>query len=177
MISKYRGEILATAALFGLDADLVNAQVLIESNENAYAWNPEPAYRYFWNVRTNMPFRPVTHIEIDAERPPSDFPCLAGDADQEWWAQQSSWGLMQIMGAVAREHGFKGPYLPELCDAVTNLRIGCEHLAALLKWSGGNVSQALAAYNGGKGGNSTLPFRNQSYADKVLLMKSKLVTP
>jgi soluble lytic murein transglycosylase-like protein len=33
--------------------------------------------------------------------------------------------------------------------------------------------RALAAYNGGKGGNITPPYRNQPYADKVLAAKAQ----
>jgi hypothetical protein len=79
--------------------------------------------------------------------PPKDFPYLAGDRDQEWWAQQASFGLMQLMGGLARELGFKGAYLTALCDPDLNLQIGCKHLSALLKWADGDVTKALGAYN------------------------------
>jgi soluble lytic murein transglycosylase-like protein len=75
---------------------------------------------------------------------------------------------MQVMGAVAREHGFKGKYLPALCDPRTNIEVGCEHLASLYLWARGNMTQTLAAYNGGKGGNSTAPYRNIAYALRVM---------
>lgn len=161
-------EAIAQAATrYGIAPTLVEAQVLAESGGNAWAWNPEPRYRYFWNVRTQRPFRVITLAEQIAETAPADFPCLDGDADQEWWGQQASWGLQQIMGAVAREHGFRGPYLTQLCDPETNLNIGCAVLGRLLLWSHGDVDQALSAYNGGRGGNERRPFRNQAYADRV----------
>lgn len=166
--------IQSAASKAGLDYRLVAALISVESGFNAYAWNPEPQYRYFWNVKTNAPFRFVTQQESMAEIPPQDFPCLAGDPDQEWWGQQASWGLMQVMGALGRELGYKGPYLPGLCDPALNLSLGCSHLARLLKWANGNVERALAAYNGGKGGNLTPPYRNQFYADKVLKVKATL---
>lgn len=169
MSPAYSGLILTTAATFKLNPDLLAAQIHVESEGNEYAWNPEPQYRYLWNVRTNTPFRPLTAAEGVSEIPPADFPFLAGDRDQEWWGQQASWGLLQVMGGVAREHGFKSPYLTELCDPVINLTIACQHLSNLLLWSKGDITQALAAYNGGKGGNSKLPFRNQAYADRVFL--------
>lgn len=174
-MTSYSSEILTTAATFKLDPDLVAAQVQVESGADAWAWNPEPRYRYFWDVKNNRAFRAVTDAEIGSEVPPSDFRCLAGDPDQEWWGQQASWGLLQLMGAVARENGFTGNYLTELCDPVVNLSIGCNHLSELILWAKGNVPQALAAYNGGKGGNSVAPFRNQSYADKVLKVRKTLV--
>jgi hypothetical protein len=165
---SYENEIRSAATKVGLDPTLIMGQVKVESNGNAWAWNPEPLYHYFWDVRLWRPFRTVTLSETSSMFPPSDFPALAGDHDQEWWGQQSSWGLLQVMGAVAREHGFKGPYLSQLCDPAINLDLGCAYLASLVAWSKGNVAQALAAYNGGKAGNLTAPFRNQRYVDKVL---------
>lgn len=167
-MNNYSGEILTTAASFKLDPDLVAAQVHVESGGDPWAWNPEPAYRYFWDVKKRAPFRAVTTLEILSETPPMDFPCLLGDNDQEWWAQQASWGLLQLIGAVAREHGFRGNYLSELCDPVLNLTLGCKHLSELLDWAKGNTTQALAAYNGGKRGNEAAPFHNQVYASRVL---------
>jgi soluble lytic murein transglycosylase-like protein len=72
------------------------------------------------------------------------------------------------MGALARELGCREPYLTCLVDPAVNLHYGCLHLANLLKWAKGDTEQALAAYNGGKAGNKTRPFRNASYAAKVL---------
>jgi hypothetical protein len=162
-------ELITThAALYGLSPQLVAALVAVESTGNPWAWNPEPRYRYFWNVSLRSPFRKVTDAEIASETPPADFPALAGDPDQEWWAQQASWGLMQVMGAVAREKGLKLPFLTQLCDPAVNLSIGCQHLRSLMVWSDGNPTRALAAYNGGKVGNSMPPYRNASYAIKVL---------
>ena len=60
-----------------------------------------------------------------------------------------SWGLMQVMGQVAREHGFKGTFLAELCDPAVGLEIGCRVLAAKLAAADGNVTKALLLWNGG----------------------------
>lgn len=174
MPAEHLPEIAVAAAAQGLDATLVRALVLVESGGQPWAWNPEPRYRYLWDVRRAVPFRVLTEAERVAEFPPPDFPTLAGDPDQEWWGQQASWGLMQVMGAVARERGLRVPYLPVLCDPATNLGVGCGHLAALLAWAHGNVAQALAAWNGGKGGNTAAPYRNQAYADRVLHRKGTL---
>jgi hypothetical protein len=168
MMSAYRQVIVTAARATGLDPNLVEAVVWTESGDNPFAWKPEPPYPYFWHVRLRQPFRGVTPAERQAETAPLDFPCLAGSRTQEWWAQQASWGLMQVMGAVAREAGFDGPYLPQLCDPAIGLRYGCQVLAGHLAWAHGNVTQALAAYNGGRGGNSQPPYRTQAYADRVL---------
>jgi hypothetical protein len=162
------------AAPFGLSPDLVEAIAVVESGGNPFSWNPEPSYRYLWNVRTRTAFRAVTDFELQAKFPPSDFPAVAGDPDQEWWGQRASWGLLQVMGAVARERGYPGPYLPALCDVVVNLNVGCAHLAALLRWANGDVHQALAAWNGGKWMNEKPPFRNEAYSAKVLRQMAQI---
>lgn len=169
-IDDLRPLIKVAAESFRLTPQLVEAVVMQESGGNTFAWNPEPRYRYFWDVRKRAPFRALTPAEIGAETPPADFRGLAGDPDQEWWAQQASFGLMQVMGAVAREEGCTEPYLPALCDPVIGLRFGCKHLKAQLDWAHGDIASALAAYNGGRGGNApgTKPLRNAKYADEVL---------
>src|SRR5687767_808548 len=108
MIELIELKVVTFARDHGLDPRLLRAQVLQESGGNTWAYNPEQRYRYFWNVKLWKPFREVTDPECSSEFPPVDFPTLAGDRDQEWWAQQASWGLMQVMGAVAREHGLRG---------------------------------------------------------------------
>lgn len=164
-------EIVARAVEYhGLPARLVAAIIAQESAGKPWAWNPEPRYRYFWDVRARTPFRLVTTAEIASQFPPADFPALAGDRDQEWWAQQASWGLMQVMGAVAREHGYPGPYLTELCDPQVGVDYGCRHLSRLAQrhldrvgWPG-----VIAAYNAGSprlAANGR--WVNQAYVDGV----------
>lgn len=167
---SYRSEIEGAAAAYRIfDPDIVEAMVLQESGGDQWAYNPEPRYPYLWNVRLNGPYHVESAADLESKFPPSGFYDTRGfhgaDADQEWWGQQASWGLMQIMGALARELGFKGIYLPGLCDVHTNLRFGCMHLASLIEWANGDVWQAVAAYNGGKGGWSDSG--PQAYVTKV----------
>lgn len=138
-----------TAQRYDLFPHVVLGLIEQESAWNPWAWNPEPRYRWFVNVKTRQPFRRPTDEEIRSEIPPDDFPALAGDRDQEWWAQQASWGLGQIMGAVARERGFDGPYLPAILRPELNVMLLCAHLAHLLSRQEGNLQKALLHYNGG----------------------------
>ena len=62
---EFRGEIETAAAAKGLELPLLAALVEQESNYDASAWNPEPRYRYLWNVRTGQPFRRVSDHELD----------------------------------------------------------------------------------------------------------------
>lgn len=51
---------------------------------------------------------------------------------------------MQVMGQVARKHGFTGKFLSALCDPVTALDIGCAALAAKIAAVAGNIDHVLA---------------------------------
>lgn len=131
----------------GLDPCLVLSVVVQESSGRVWAWNPEPRYPYLWDVGHWRPFRRLTRAEVESAVPPPDFPVLAGDRDQEWWGQRASWGLMQVMGAVGREHGFRGRFLTELLDPWVNAEFGCRHLKKLIdRWG---LADGISAYNAG----------------------------
>jgi hypothetical protein len=134
-----------------LEPGLVRAIVHVESGGDPYAFRPEIHYRWLWDVRLGAPFRKLTDTEAGSITPPVDFPFLAGSRQQEWTAQRSSFGVMQLMGALARELGFGGSFLTMLTDVDMNLSLGCQHLAALLRWAEGNSDKAISAYNAGKG--------------------------
>lgn len=158
--------LVESVSIFNLDVSLIKAIIEKESSWNPYAWNPEPKYKYLVNVLTGQPFRQLTPEETNSEKPPNDFHCFAGDKDQEWWAQQSSWGLMQLMGGAARERGFKGPYLTELLDPEINIQYGCRHFLTKLKSVNGDITQALLRWNGGG---------NLNYAKEVLEIQKKYI--
>jgi soluble lytic murein transglycosylase-like protein len=73
-------------------------------------------------------------------------------------ARAFSWGLMQVMGQVAREHGFANEPLASLCDPAVGLEIGCRVFAAKLAAAEVNVTRALLLWNGA--GNQDLPRRH-----------------
>lgn len=79
-------------------------------------------------------------------------------------ARSTSWGLMQVMGEVARELMFGGPFLSQLCDPDFGIEFGCRKLSALLGEVGNNIHAALLRYNGGG---------NPNYADEVLARTSR----
>ena len=86
-----------------------------ESSLNQYAMRYEPKYRWLY--------------------PPNDKP---KQGTTEWYAQKVSWGILQIMGAVARERGFDSMYLSELCDLRINIKIASGYLSDLRKNSDGS---------------------------------------
>jgi soluble lytic murein transglycosylase-like protein len=71
----------------------------------------------------------------------------------EAYTRAMSWGLMQVMGQVAREFGFEDVSLAELCDAATGIEFGCRILAARMARAKGDASAALLAWNGGANSN------------------------
>lgn len=162
-VMQWRG-LAGMGRAFAFEPSLVLALIWRESTGNKWAYNPEPPYRYLWDVRQNKRFRKLTAVEEASEVPPADFYSLNLDIvprDAEWWGQQESWGLIQVMGAVARERNFKGMFLTELCDPETCLQIGLLHLKRQFD-STGNTRDALRRYNGGPNNP------DYRYADDVL---------
>ena len=136
--------------VFDLPEALVLAMIQVESSAEPLATRFEPKYRWLWDVQNHAPFR-VSAREAQSVTPPKGFPSIPGiSAATEWIHQKTSWGLMQVMGGVARELGFKG-HLPELCDPLKGIEYGCRLLRRLADrhlekhgWAG-----VVDAYNDG----------------------------
>lgn len=129
---------------FGIPPKIVSAIIEVESERNPWATRHEPHYRFLWNVSQGEPWH--------GQDTPHQFPHFKpASAHTEYMAQKTSWGMMQVMGAVARELGFTRPFLSELCDPDVGVYYGCKLLAKLYKrygdrhgWEG-----VVAAYNAG----------------------------
>jgi len=150
--TAYTDLIQRVANSYALPADVLEGQVLAESHGDPFALRYEPAYfdRY---VRGRSPEIVKAH----------QYGPLAA----------CSFGLLQILLETAMEIGFDGR--PEdLFEPHIGLAWGAKHLAALLAWADGDLMRALAAFNGGKAGNSVRPFRNQQYADTVWRLSGRL---
>jgi Transglycosylase SLT domain len=115
------------AATHALQPELVCAVCEQESNWDTWATRYEPGFlsRYVAPLFTNN--------KIDA----TEAHCRA-----------MSWGLMQVMGQTAREHGFRGRFLSALCDPEAGLAIGCAVLAHRLA-TAADAPSALLLWNGG----------------------------
>lgn len=122
----------------GLEPALVAAVCEQESGWNPWAIRYEPAFYQKYIVPLNL--KSATEAQ----------------------ARAFSYGLLQCMGEVAREAGFKGVFLAELCDPEVNLEIGCKILKAKIDRAHGDVHQGLQFWNGGG---------NPDYADQVLARK------
>src|SRR5712664_4319534 len=119
-------------AAHGLEPALVCAVIEQES-----AWNP-------WDVRYEPGFlsRYVAPLYTAGKM-----------SATEAYTRAMSWGLMQVMGQVAREFGFKETSLSELCDPATGIEFGCRILAARMARAKDDVPAALLAWNGGADAN------------------------
>jgi soluble lytic murein transglycosylase-like protein len=130
------------AAAQALDPALVCAVVEQESGWNPWAMRYEPAFfaKYLANLYTNN--------KISAS---------------EAYARGFSWGLMQVMGQVARETGFDAAFLSALCDPEQGLATGCKVLRRKFDVMAGDMTRALLAWNGGA---------NPAYAAQVLARRA-----
>ena len=71
----------------------------------------------------------------------------------EAYTRAMSWGLMQVMGHVAREFGFEESSLAELCEPAIGIEFGCRILSKRVARAKGDVPTALLAWNGGASPN------------------------
>ncbi len=120
------------AKAHSLNPALVCAVVDDESTWNTWAVRDEPSFfgRYVWPQ-----FKAGAFGMTEAD------------------TRAMSFGLMQVMGEDAREFGFKGEFLTELCDPHFGVEFGCRVLAKKVSDHNGVLSAALLAYNGGKDTN------------------------
>lgn len=157
------------ARQYDLPVHLVAALVQVESGGDRWAMRTEPAYRYLWDVRRGRPFRCSSGVAA-ARTPPAGFGAPDGISRiTEWIGQQTSWGYMQVMGAVAREYGYTG-HFPGLCDPLEGLHYGCRHLVRLrdrFHAEHGWVGVAAAFNAGSPRRTNSGAWENQAYVDKL----------
>ncbi len=111
------------ASAQALDPALVCAVVEQESGWNPWAMRYEPAFftKYVAPLYTNN--------KVSAT---------------EAYARGFSWGLMQVMGQVAREAGFDAVFLSALCDPEQGLAVGCKVLRKKFDAMAGDTTRARA---------------------------------
>jgi hypothetical protein len=119
-----------------LNPKLITAIIAQESSNNCWAIRYEPLFQSKY-------LKGKSKEKLGGFFPPNV------ENSQELFLRACSFGLMQIMGQVARERGFEGTWLTELLDPEVNLYYGCLHFDRLLRKTDGNVTDALLAWNGG----------------------------
>lgn len=149
MSNRQFGAIISRAAKqYELQPELIAAIIHQESKGNPFAIRFEQGFlnRYLKNkTRKTLPgFVPAEgHCSFHTEI----------------FSRATSWGLMQLMGETAREHGLEATFLSELCEPETNIFMGAKILRNLINKHLGDVKRGLLAYNGGS---------NLSYPNEVL---------
>jgi soluble lytic murein transglycosylase-like protein len=133
----------AVAAKHNLNPSVVMAICEVESGWDTYAVRYEPQWKYIlepalWSKKVET------------------------SAATEKVLQSCSWGLMQVMGTVARELGFSEDF-PRLCLPEVGIQYGCLKLVDCLK-KYPQLPDALASYNAG---NPKYP-AGKLYAGKIL---------
>ncbi len=149
---------LITLARATAEAHQLGAALVCAICEQESAWNP-------WAIR----YEPAFFAHYVAPQ------LAAGQiSNTEAQARAFSWGLMQVMGQVAREHNFgaasasSSAPLSQLCDPATGLEIGCVVFAAKLSTANGDAARALQLWNGGG---------NPNYATEVLARLGRYQKP
>ena len=149
LVKDYEAHVQEIAPIHNLDPLLVSAIIQVESSGNKWSTRYEPLWHYFKDIDA-WSRKIIPHTTVNTEM----------------IHQQTSWGLMQVMGSVARELGFDG-HLPELTQARINILLGCKQLVRVNR-PGYIVDDQIAAYNAGSARRSANGLlENQSYVDKV----------
>jgi len=152
-MNKFIKNVIRTnAEKYGINPLVVEAMIHVESAGHAYATRYESRWRWFLTTRK------FSRSILSSDK-------------TERVHQATSWGLMQVMGTVARELGFKGR-MPELCKPDIGVKYGVMKLASQLKRQK-NLKDALSAYNSGRPANKSKAGR--LYAEKVMNRTDELI--
>lgn len=147
-MDNYESLIQGEATRAKVNHEWVMAIVRRESSFNAYSIRFESSYAYLFQV------------EMYAKK-------LGVTINTEMMCQKTSWGLGQIMGALAREQGHQGPmgelFLPEV-----NIKHLCIRIKKLMTYSL-VPDDVFACYNGGPGAlhKKGGVYINQEYVNTV----------
>jgi len=125
-----------------------------ESSFNPYACRYEPHYRWIY-------------------KPEEFYISYSSTVETEIQFQKCSLGLMQLMGAVYRELGYKKPLSAVFEDIDAQISYGIRHFLKFYK-KYGTVQAAIAAYNAGSPRKASHGgYVNQGYVDKVVRNSEK----
>ena len=104
--------------------------------EKESSWRP-------WAIRFEPGYRWL-HLRND------DVPRFPGvTSATELCQQRTSWGLMQVIGSTARDLGFPGSYMSELCEPTVGLDYGCRFILSLRERFGESIPDIISSYNAG----------------------------
>lgn len=124
----YKEHLISEAKKLGITPELVLAIAFVESHYNPWAVRYEPNWKFLYEVKQH-----ARDLNVSEET--------------ETQMQMMSWGMMQIMGSVARELNFHGP-LHQLAAPRLNAHYACAKIYKLMQKY---ILEAdvVAAYNAG----------------------------
>ena len=141
-------EINQVSKIYEINPKIVGAIIMQESAGNTCATRYEEHYK--WTLH------PDRYAQINKV-----------SRQTELIHQKTSWGLMQVMGSVARELGHQGP-LMELCKPEVGIEYGVKQLLKLKLRHKENLADVIAAYNAGSPRrNEQGQYVNQNYVNQV----------
>lgn len=124
----------------------------------------ERFYRWVYDVDAAGPYRGDNHWQVPS-------PVRWQTRHTELIGQKTSWGPMQIMGATARELGFRG-WFPELCGPL-GIEYGARYLRKQFdRYEGESWEDAIEAYNAGRRNTDD----GERYREKVMRKWRRLDT-
>lgn len=135
---------------FGIPVTLIRSICRKESFFNTWITRYEPDWKYYQNDILIIQNSRKSSTTVDTEK----------------IHQATSFGLMQVMGSVARELGFDGQ-LTQLCHPEIGLHYGCKKLKSFMD-KYGSLTDAVASYNAGNPFKSGTDYKNQQYVDDVM---------
>lgn len=141
-------EILKAEYLHGVSKEIIAATIMAESRNIPYAIRFEPDWDYFpdhddivsYGTKVGMSYHTVKN------------------------SMATSWGLMQVMGAVAYEYGFYD-WFTKLNNVSTGIKYGAMHLATMQRRWGTKPADIYAAYNAGRVVLVNGKYKNQKKVD------------
>jgi len=146
MIILHWSIILTYSQKFTCDAFLIAAIILAESNGNPNIINQNDNTQHYLDVKK---YALINNYSTEVEK----------------WGQGCSWGLGQITGVVAREHGFKDNF-SLLLKPSQNIKYVSKHIALLQK-KYKNQNDVIASYNAGSPIKKNKKYINQKYVNRV----------
>lgn len=136
------------AKQYNVDPNVVYAIVEIESAWIPQAVRYEPHYTYLCDIEKNARANKISR-------------------ETEQRLQMFSFGLMQVMGGLARSLQFQGSLI-SLFEIGPNVHVGCKFLSQLMK-KYDSLEDVVASYNAGSPRrNDDGLYFNQAYVNKFL---------
>lgn len=147
-LPTYWSNVSRIAKSYAFDPVLIAAFIAQESGGIPQRSRFEPAWHFY-----NAPEKFAAQLGISAET--------------EKQLQSFSWGLMQIMGAAARDMGYAG-FLNQLCDPDIGLSVSCKFLDEKRK-KYPELKDMISSYNMGTPKKTAAGlYVNQAYVDGVV---------